>query len=60
MKLNKPLNITAVSFSHNMTRGSLTWVEIHGTLVRFFVTLGHKILISFRIKVLFEADIIKG
>jgi len=28
--------------------------------VRFFVTLGLKILIFFRLKVLLEADIIKG
>jgi len=31
-----------------------------GKFVRFFVTLGLKILTLFRIKVLFEADIIKG
>jgi hypothetical protein len=29
-------------------------------LVRFFVTLGLKILRLFRLKVLFEADVIKG
>jgi hypothetical protein len=31
-----------------------------GKFVRFFVTLGHKILRLFRLTVLFEADIIKG
>jgi len=31
-----------------------------GKFVRFFLTLGLKILRLFRLKVLFEADIIKG
>jgi hypothetical protein len=31
-----------------------------GKFVRFFVTLGTKILRLFRLKVLFEEDIIKG
>jgi len=31
-----------------------------GKFVRFLITLGLKILILFRLKVLFEADIIKG
>jgi len=40
------------------------WVEksqnFSGKFVKIFITLGFKILKLFRLKVLFEADIIKG